>query len=154
VPLLPEASSLLAVATAMSFEAEITRAIVVATTIHEGCVGETLAALEVAQSAQQVTDEALRAVLETIAEDEARHSELGPHEVVPRPVVNAEPVYEAHVQVNDEGVQCFTTARGRIRTARRSIRRRCDAPSTRSRAFMNSVNASVDHGESRKKRSD
>jgi hypothetical protein len=49
---------------------------VVTTTIDEGCVGETLAALELAQAAEQVADETLRALLETIAQDEARHAAL------------------------------------------------------------------------------
>jgi len=45
-------------------------------TVIEGCVGETLAALEVAAAAAQAGPPAVRAALNEIAEDEARHAEL------------------------------------------------------------------------------
>ena len=44
--------------------------------VLEGCVGETLAAIEVSEAASHTTNETLRAVLSQIAEDEARHAEL------------------------------------------------------------------------------
>ncbi|MFT3768898.1 MAG: hypothetical protein QM820_25935 [Minicystis sp.] len=46
-------------------------------TVIEGCVGETLAALEAAATAAQAGPEAVRLALQAIAEDEARHAELG-----------------------------------------------------------------------------
>ncbi|HEX3770857.1 MAG TPA: ferritin-like domain-containing protein [Polyangiaceae bacterium] len=42
----------------------------------EGCVGETLAALEAREALDYATDPAVREVLRTIAEDETRHAEL------------------------------------------------------------------------------
>lgn len=44
--------------------------------VHEGCVGETLAALQAAAAAEVATDPVVRGVLVGIAEDEARHAEL------------------------------------------------------------------------------
>lgn len=44
--------------------------------VREGCVGETLAALEAAEALQHCEDAAARPVLERIAFDEARHAEL------------------------------------------------------------------------------
>ena len=45
-------------------------------TVLEGCVGETLAALEVAASAKVTSSEPVRTALESIAEDETQHAEL------------------------------------------------------------------------------
>lgn len=45
-------------------------------TVLEGCIGETHAALEVAHAAKLTQDAELRALLEAVAEDEARHAEL------------------------------------------------------------------------------
>ncbi len=47
-----------------------------ATAVREGCIGETVAALEAAELAAHVVDPGLRDVLERIAADERRHSEL------------------------------------------------------------------------------
>ncbi|MET0794123.1 MAG: ferritin-like domain-containing protein [Polyangiaceae bacterium] len=44
--------------------------------IREGCIGETLAALEAREAAEHATDPALRALLLEISADEARHAEL------------------------------------------------------------------------------
>ncbi len=44
--------------------------------VREGCIGETVAALEAAEAREHATDPAVRAVLETIARDETRHAEL------------------------------------------------------------------------------
>ncbi len=44
--------------------------------VREGCVGETLAALQAAEQLEHATDPAVRAVLTMIAEDEAAHAEL------------------------------------------------------------------------------
>jgi hypothetical protein len=49
---------------------------ILALVVVEGCVGETLAALEVAEAAAQVLDPDLRATLERIAADERSHAEL------------------------------------------------------------------------------
>lgn len=46
-------------------------------TVIEGCVGETLAAIEMAATAAQARPPAVRLALTAIAEDEARHAELG-----------------------------------------------------------------------------
>jgi len=52
--------------------AEVVRAV-----IEEACVGETLAALEVAEAAARAEDPAVRGLLRRIADDEARHAALG-----------------------------------------------------------------------------
>lgn len=44
--------------------------------VLEGCIGETLAALEAAEALAGTTDPEVRAALERIAEDERRHAEL------------------------------------------------------------------------------
>jgi hypothetical protein len=48
----------------------------VAAAVVEGCVGETLAALEAAEAAADASEPALRAAFERIAADERRHAEL------------------------------------------------------------------------------
>jgi len=48
----------------------------VATLFAEGCVGETLAALEAREALDHATDPVVRGVLQTIADDEKRHAEL------------------------------------------------------------------------------
>jgi len=45
--------------------------------VEEGCVGETLSALEAEEAARQATDPAVRAALECIAYDEGQHAQLG-----------------------------------------------------------------------------
>jgi hypothetical protein len=47
-----------------------------ATLIREGCIGETVAAIEARDALEHVTDPAVRVVLETIARDELRHAAL------------------------------------------------------------------------------
>jgi hypothetical protein len=47
-----------------------------AAAVREGCIGETLAALQAAEQLAHATDPAVRAALTTIAEDEAAHAEL------------------------------------------------------------------------------
>jgi len=49
---------------------------VVLGTVLEGCIGETLAALEAAEALQHCEDPAARGVLERIAAEETRHAEL------------------------------------------------------------------------------
>jgi hypothetical protein len=48
----------------------------VATLFAEGCVGETVAALEAREALDHATDPVVRDVLQTIADDEKRHAEL------------------------------------------------------------------------------
>jgi len=48
----------------------------IATVVHEGCVGETVAAIEAREAADAACDPAVREVLATIARDETRHAEL------------------------------------------------------------------------------
>jgi len=47
-----------------------------AAAVNEGCVGETLAAIQASEQLSLARDPAARRVLETISEDEARHAEL------------------------------------------------------------------------------
>ncbi len=49
---------------------------IVLNTIREGCVGETVAAIEAREAAEHAADPALRSLLLTISEDETRHAEL------------------------------------------------------------------------------
>ena len=49
---------------------------VLVTAIREGCVGETVAAIEAAEAARHAVDPVVRGALERIAEDETRHAEL------------------------------------------------------------------------------
>jgi hypothetical protein len=56
--------------------AEADLAAIVIGTVREGCVGETLAALEAAEALQHNEDEAARPVLERIAAEEAQHAQL------------------------------------------------------------------------------
>jgi hypothetical protein len=46
------------------------------TVIREGCIGETVAAVEAAEALAHATDPAVRQVLERIAQDETNHAEL------------------------------------------------------------------------------
>lgn len=48
----------------------------VVTAVHEGCVGETVAALEASEAARHAVDPVVRAALAEIAVDEGRHAEL------------------------------------------------------------------------------
>jgi len=48
----------------------------VATLLREGCIGETMAAIEAHEALQGATDPAVRSVLSTLARDELRHAEL------------------------------------------------------------------------------
>jgi len=49
---------------------------IVLNTIREGCVGETVAAIEAREAAEHATDPALRELLLVISEDETRHAQL------------------------------------------------------------------------------
>jgi len=49
---------------------------IVVNTIREGCVGETVAAVEACEAAEHASDPTVRALLRTISEDEMRHAEL------------------------------------------------------------------------------
>src|SRR5262249_26143628 len=51
-------------------------AMFVRTLVREGCVGETIAAIEARIEHEDESDPAVRAALATIADDEARHAEL------------------------------------------------------------------------------
>ena len=55
---------------------ETSLAALATSTVHEGCVGETVAAVLAAEQLARATDPAVRAALERIAEDESRHAEL------------------------------------------------------------------------------
>jgi rubrerythrin len=49
---------------------------IVLTTVREGCVGETVAAIEAREASEHATDPQVRELLRTISEDETRHAEL------------------------------------------------------------------------------
>jgi hypothetical protein len=49
---------------------------IVLNTIREGCVGETVAAIEAREAAEHAEDPALKQLLTTISEDETKHAEL------------------------------------------------------------------------------
>jgi hypothetical protein len=57
-------------------EVDSSLASVAARAAREGCIGETLAAVQAAEQLARAEDPAVRAVLAVIAEDEARHAEL------------------------------------------------------------------------------
>jgi hypothetical protein len=59
-----------------SVRVEASLAALAASTVHEGCVGETVAAVIAAERLARATDPAVQAALAQIAEDEARHAEL------------------------------------------------------------------------------
>ena len=63
--------------------------------VREGCIGETLAALQAAEQLAHATDPAVRAVLSTIAEDEAAHAELAWRAVAWALAQGGEPVRRA-----------------------------------------------------------
>jgi hypothetical protein len=58
----------------LSFDEQLPQ--IVKGTLVEGCFGETLAALEAAEAARHAKDPQVRASLERIADDEARHAAL------------------------------------------------------------------------------
>ena len=49
---------------------------IVLLTIREGCIGETVAAIEAQEALEHTTDPALCELLQTISQDETRHAEL------------------------------------------------------------------------------
>jgi hypothetical protein len=51
-------------------------AAILVTLVREGCIGETVAAIEAAEALDDVRDPVVRTVLERIARDELRHAEL------------------------------------------------------------------------------
>lgn len=77
---------------------------IVELTIAEGCVGETLAALEAAEAAEQASDATVRAALLRIAADERNHAELAFRFVRwavtshPRLLARVEAAFAAHVR--------------------------------------------------------
>jgi hypothetical protein len=88
---------------------------IVELTIAEGCIGETLAALEAAEAAEHATDATVRAALLRIAADEQRHAELAFRFV--RWVVSSDPgllarvraVFAAHARHDDSSGEVSET---------------------------------------------
>ncbi len=74
-------------------------ALVAANAAREGCIGETLAAVQAAEQLGQATDRAVRAALAIIAEDEARHAELAWRTVAWAVATGGAPVRAAVTQV-------------------------------------------------------
>lgn len=73
---------------------------ILSTTIVEGCIGETAAALEAAEAAALCEDEFVRVVLLRIADDESRHAELAWRFV--RYALKGRPDLLAHVKAQFE----------------------------------------------------
>ncbi|WP_437575910.1 ferritin-like domain-containing protein [Sorangium sp. So ce887] len=72
---------------------------------EEGCVGETVAALVAAEQRARAEDPAVRAALEVIAEDEARHAELAWLTVAWAIGAGGEPVRRAVAEVFEAAAQ-------------------------------------------------
>jgi len=68
----------------------------------EGCIGETVAAIEAAERAAHAEDPAVRAALESIAKDEAEHAELAWRVVAWAMRLGGAPVQRAVAAVFDE----------------------------------------------------
>lgn len=81
-------------------------AAVAASAVIEGCVGETLAAVQAAEQLAAATDPAVRSALEEIVRDETRHAELAWRFVAWAVEAGGEPVRRsvaaAFVKANDE----------------------------------------------------
>ena len=97
-------------ALAGAFDGGSAREILV-TAILEGCVGETVAALEAHELSERASDPAVRQALTTIAADEARHAELAWRFV--RSAIEQDPVLAA--------VAASTFARAESASARRAV---------------------------------
>jgi hypothetical protein len=74
---------------------------VAARTVHEGCIGETLASLIAAEQASRAEDPAVQRILASIAEDEARHAELAWKTVAWAVSVGGETVQKAVAEAFD-----------------------------------------------------
>jgi hypothetical protein len=70
-------------------------AAIAASTVLEGCVGETLASIQAAEQLARATDPAVREALAIIAEDEARHAELAWRTVAWAMQIGGAPVRDA-----------------------------------------------------------
>jgi hypothetical protein len=73
--------------------------------VHEGCIGETISAILAAEQLARATDPAVRDVLATIAQDEARHAELAFRAVSWAIRVGGEPVRAAVAAAFDQAAQ-------------------------------------------------
>ncbi len=87
---------------------------VAARAAREGCVGETIAAVQAAEQRTRATNPAVRAALAVIAEDEARHAELAWRAVVWALGEGGEPVRAAVLAVLGDlgGGECEVVPRG------------------------------------------
>jgi hypothetical protein len=79
-------------------------------TALEGCVGETIAAVVAAERARCETDPAVRAALEGIAADEARHAELAWRTVAWAVRTGGEPVRAAAARALVDGIASASAA--------------------------------------------
>lgn len=81
-------------------------------TIHEGCIGETVAAIEAAEAAGRVQDPVVKGVLARITEEEGRHAALAWRTV--------QWVLERAQKSGDVGLRAFVEAEFEAATAARS----------------------------------
>ncbi|WP_437283259.1 ferritin-like domain-containing protein [Sorangium sp. So ce375] len=72
--------------------------------VREGCVGETLAAVQAVEQLSRAADAAVRSALATIAEDEARHAELAWRFVAWALQTGGEPVRRAVSEAFEAGL--------------------------------------------------
>ena len=88
---------------------EMSLAEIVRTTILEGCIGETVAAIEAREAAEHTRDPALRALLLVISDDETRHAELA-FRFVKWALSEGDFALEAAVRAQFEALGCETAA--------------------------------------------
>jgi hypothetical protein len=112
-----------------------------ARTVREGCVGETIAALNVAEQARCATDPALRRALEGVARDEANHAELAWKAVRWAIAQGDASVREAVARAFDEALRpvAATRSRGEPDLRRHGRLRSVDVAQVKARALVDVV---------------
>jgi hypothetical protein len=83
---------------------------IVLNTIREGCVGETVAAIEAREAAEHAQDPQVRALLVLISEDETRHAELA-YRFLRWALANGDAALHAAVRCEFEALQFETQTR-------------------------------------------
>ena len=109
-----------------------------ARTVREGCVGETIAALNVAEQARCATDPALRRALKGVARDEANHAELAWKAVRWAIAQGDASVREAVARAFDEALRpvAATRSRGEPDLRRHGRLRSVDVAQVKARALV------------------
>jgi hypothetical protein len=115
-----------------------TLAEIAASTAREGCIGETIAAAVASEQLARATDPAVRAALEQIAADEARHAELGWRTVAWAVCAGGEEVRRAVEQVFGEALAAAPRVQsgGIVGSAAMEAHGRLDAAATAKVAAM------------------